>query len=189
MRAAFLLCLASFAAPAQTLTTDEASAGYVCLFNGRDLGQWVGDPEQWNVKGGVLTGTSDGKSVSTLVLGGREYGDFELRFDLRVTRGAGGVQMRGPGRGPLGVELEVDTRFARWLINGSEFIAVFSVKAGEWNAYRVVCKGGQFEVFHNGRSSAETIVVTHLQPRGKLWLVMPTGAPSDIEFRNIRLKE
>ena len=101
-RAAFLLSLGSYAGAAQILMTGEAGDGYKSLFNGRDLGLWIGDQQRWKVERGVLTGTSGGKSASALVLGGREFGDFELRFDLRVMHGAGGVQMRGPGVGPLG---------------------------------------------------------------------------------------
>jgi hypothetical protein len=189
IRAAFLLCLASFAVPAQILMMGEAIEGYVSLFNGRDLGDWVGDQQQWKVERGVLTGTSDGKSASALVLGGRDYGDFELRFDLRVKPGAGGVLMRGPGMGPLGVGLEVNTSVVRWFSNGLPFVVVSSVKPGEWNAYRVVCKGSSFDLLQNEMRTDYTIVVGHLTPRGKISLIMPAGAPSDIEFRNIRLKE
>jgi hypothetical protein len=191
-RAAFLLSLGCFAG---MLMTGEASES---LFNGRDLGQWLGDQQRWKVERGVLPGTSDGKSASALVLDGREFGDFELRFDLRVRRGAGRVQMRGPGRGPLGVELEVGasttcaltiTFCVQWIINGSPFAIVSSVQPGEWNTYRIVCKGSTFDVFLNDRSTAYRIVAGHLTPLGKLSLVMPAGAPSDIEFRNIWLKE
>src|SRR5437868_1892072 len=118
-RVVFLMCLVSFASRSQMLTRGEASEGYVSLFNGRDLGSWVGDQQRWKVERGVLRGASDGKSASTLVLGGRDYGDFELRFDLRINHGAGGVQMRGPGTGPLSVELEVDTSAVQWFVNGS----------------------------------------------------------------------
>jgi hypothetical protein len=189
IRAAFLLCLASFAVPAQILIIGEAIEGYVSLFNGRDLGHWVGDQQQWKVERGMLTGISDGKSASALVLSDHDYGDFELRFDLRVKHGAGGVQMRGPGMGPLGVGLEVNTSVIRWLGNGLPFTIVSSVKPGEWNAYRVICKGSSFDLLQNEMRTDYTIVAGHLPPRGKISLIMPQGEPSDIEFRNIRLKE
>ena len=60
IRAAFLLSLGSFAGCAQSLMTGEASDGYKSLFNGRDLGQWMGDQQRWKIERGVLTGTSDG---------------------------------------------------------------------------------------------------------------------------------
>jgi hypothetical protein len=197
-RAVFLLSLGSYVWAAQTPMTGEAGDGYKPLLNGRDLGQWIGDQQQWKVERGVLTGTSGGKSASALVLGGREFGDFELRFDLRVMHGAGGVQMRGPGVGPLGVELEVGASIScaltiascvQWIMNGSPFVIVSSVQPGEWNKYRVVCKGSTFDVFLNERNTIYTISATHIPRRGKLWLVMPTGMPSDIEFRSIWLKE
>jgi len=65
----------SCVAAGQIPTTDEAGDGYVSLFNGHDLSEWVGDPEQWKVEGGVLTGKSDGNSASALILGQRDYGD------------------------------------------------------------------------------------------------------------------
>jgi hypothetical protein len=88
---AFVCCLASFA----------QDNGFVSLFNGRDLVPWAGDETQWKVEQALLTGASDGKSVSTLVIDSGAYGNFELRFDLRVKRGAASVKMRGPGKGPL----------------------------------------------------------------------------------------
>src|SRR5436190_556214 len=138
--------LACVVTSAQMLIMGQATARYVSLFNGSDLGQWLGDPLRWKVERGALTGTSDGKSASWLFLGGRDYGDFELMFDLRVKHGAGGVQMRAQGMGPVGVELEVGTKFVRWLVNGSPALVVAAVKAGEWITYRVICNGGRFEV-------------------------------------------
>src|SRR5712691_10587111 len=113
-------------------------------------------------------------------------------------RGAGGVHMRGPSMGPLGAELEVGasiscalaiTFCAQWIMNGSPFAIVSSVQPGEWNTYRIVCKGSTFDVFLNERSTAYKIAAGHITPLGKLSLVMPTGAPSDTEFRDIWLKE
>ena len=179
IRAALLLCLALSA----------SAQGFASLFNGRDLDPWLGDRKIWQVERSMLTGTSDGKSEAMLVFGGRDFGDFELRFDLRVHHGAGGVRMRGPGAGPLGVELEVGASVVRWLVSGSSFAVVSNVRHGEWNAYRIICKGGGFEVFHNDASSPYIITVGHLPPRGKLSLTLPAGSPSTVEFRNIRLKE
>ena len=70
---AFVCCLTAFA----------QGEGFVSLFNGRDLAPWSGDETQWKAEQNLLTGTSDGKSVSALVLDQRDFGDFELRFDLR----------------------------------------------------------------------------------------------------------
>ncbi|MDQ6699220.1 MAG: DUF1080 domain-containing protein [Acidobacteriota bacterium] len=171
-RAGFLLFLACLDVPAQALPD-----------------QWVGDREVWKLERGVLTGTSDGKSDSAWVFSGGELGDFELRFDLRVKRGTGRLQMRGVGRGPLGIGLEFGATDVRWLANGSLFVADSSAKPGEWYAYRIVCKGSEFEMFRNEVSAAYKIVAGHVAPRGTLSLILPAGARSEIEVRNIRLKE
>jgi hypothetical protein len=176
---AFVCCLASFA----------QDNGFVSLFNGRDLVPWAGDETQWKVEQALLTGASDGKSVSTLVIDSGAYGNFELRFDLRVKRGAASVKMRGPGKGPLGVELEVGESVVRWLVNGSPFAVVSNVKPGEWNAYRIISKGDTFDVFHNGQRTTYTIVAGHQPPRGKLAFTLPAGAASEIDLRNIRIRE
>ena len=126
----FLLIVICFAVPAQTLTIGETDGGYVPLFNGRDLGRWVGDREAWKVERGILTGTSDGRSDSALVLSGRDHGDFELRFDLRVKRGAGRLHVRGVGTGPLGVELAFGASVVQWFVNGSLFVVDSSAKPG-----------------------------------------------------------
>ena len=70
-RSTFTRCLACAIFPAQMLMKAQTSEGYVSLFNGRDLGQWKGNQQVWKVEGGLLTGTSDGKIASALVLGGR----------------------------------------------------------------------------------------------------------------------
>ena len=166
-----------------------AQDGFVSLFNGRDLAPWAGDETQWKVEQALLTGASDGKSVSALVIDSRDYGNFDLRFDLRVKRGAASVKMRGPGKGPLGVELEVGEAFVRWLVNGSVFAVVSNVKPGEWNSYRIVCKGDSFDVFQNGQTTTYTVSAAHQPPRGKLAFTLPAGAASEIELRNIRIRE
>jgi hypothetical protein len=193
-RAAFLVRLASFAPlaralPAQMLMMGEASEGFVSLFNGQDLGRWEGDEQQWKVERPLLRGTSDGKSAAGLVLTGREYGDFDLRFDLRVTRGAGGVRIRGANAGPSGVELEAGAEGFRWLVNGSLRAVIAPLAQGRWNACRITAGGDRFEVFLDSRKPAHTSVVERLAPRGRLSLTMPSGVPSDIAFRNIRLRE
>jgi hypothetical protein len=124
-----------------------------------------------------------------LVLTGRDYGDFQLRFDMRVKLGAGAVQMRGPGRGPWGIAVEVGTSSIQWLMNGSFFCMASSVEPGDWNSYRIVARSEHFQLFRNEVSTAYEIIAGHGLSKGKLSILMPTGMTSEIELRNIRLKE
>jgi hypothetical protein len=158
------------------------------LFNGRDLEGWTGDSRHWSVLGGVLVGRSDGESAQALMVSGRQYGDFELRLDMRVNRGAARVQMRGPGAGPLGVALEIGTRVVRWMSNGSEALVAFPAKAGLWDEYRVIVKGSEFQFVQNGVPCPFMLASPHVAASGKLGLVLPAGERSEVEVRNVRIR-
>lgn len=69
------------------LAADEA--GFVSLFDGKTLNGWDGDPRLWRVEDGAIVGeTAADKPVvsnSFLIYTGGEFGDFELRFEYRIT--------------------------------------------------------------------------------------------------------
>jgi hypothetical protein len=188
-RRSLLGWLASPLFSAQRSTAPVTNDHYVSLFNGRDLHEWAGNGEHWKVQNEMLAGTTGANPTPTLLLHEREYGDFELRFDLRVTRGAGGVHIRGPGSGPLGVTLQADTSFVRWFSNGTLFATVFRARRDQWYTYRVICKGNSFAAFQNEVAADITVVAGHLETRGKLALSMPEGLRSEITLRNIRIRE
>lgn len=98
---------------------DVPPAGFVALFNGRDLDGWFGrkteDPralqrmkpaaraahraktrialrKHWRVEDGVLVNDGDGPYATT----DRDYGDFELRLEYKTVAGAdSGIYLRG----------------------------------------------------------------------------------------------
>ena len=78
------------------------AAGFVSLFNGKDLSGWKTHPKQpgnWRVKDGILTGS--GPSSSALYTLRDDYRDFHLRVEARVNdKGAGAVFARS-GFGPV----------------------------------------------------------------------------------------
>ncbi|WP_437187056.1 3-keto-disaccharide hydrolase [Planctomicrobium sp. SH668] len=67
------------------ISTARAEDGYQDLFNGQDLTGWDGNPEQWSVQDGILTGVSDGtmKYNQFLIWTGGELNDFELKIEFR----------------------------------------------------------------------------------------------------------
>ena len=85
-------------APASPTKAAEED-GFSSLINEPDLAGWDGNRHAWKLDDGVLTGRSDGSLPAILVVSSREFGDFELRFEARVNRGAVRVKMRGPGPG------------------------------------------------------------------------------------------
>ena len=82
------------AAAADAPSTDEQ--GFVPLFNGRDLAGWEGDSKLWIVEDGMLVGRSPGIKYNDFLATVKTYGDFILRFQIRLldNRGNSGVQFR-----------------------------------------------------------------------------------------------
>jgi len=86
-----LLCLISpglFAALPVSGQTGQAPAGFVSLFNGRDLTGWKvpeGDNGHWKVVNGVIDYDAESEARQDKNLWTeREYGDFILRVDWRL---------------------------------------------------------------------------------------------------------
>src|SRR5437899_6646566 len=118
LRLIVFLVFAPAAMTQQAPTKAAEEDGFVSLINGPDLAGWEGNSHAWKLDDGVLAGQSDGSSPAVLVVRGREFGGFELRFEARVRRGAVRVKMRGPGPGPLGVALEINSATVEWFGNG-----------------------------------------------------------------------
>lgn len=185
IRAALLFAVITCAGVAQNPADSD---GFQSLFNGRDLTGWIGDQAHWTVADGILRGLSEGASAA-LIFDKQEFADFELRFEFRVLKGAGSIKVRGPAQGPVGVEFEIGSSGARWLVNGSQVFVAANVKTGDWDEYRLICKGGSFHAVQNGVEFSLGLVVDHLPAGGRLAIRLPAGMPSEIELRNIRVKE
>lgn len=141
------------------LTAAERAAGWTVLDPARDLRAWRGDAfpaDGWSVDGGVLRVTGSGPD---LVSRGA-WGDFELRMQVQVSKGANsGVMYRvdeSVGGAPWisGPEFQVldDAGFGVEPTGGSSFGALYAVVApgadktvrpvGEWNDVRIVVADG-----------------------------------------------
>ncbi len=65
------------------------------FFNGKDLTGWEGLEDYWKVKDGALVGAHEGINFNTFLCSKKTYKDFELRFQVKMTRnGNSGVQIR-----------------------------------------------------------------------------------------------
>lgn len=188
-RRSALTLLPALKLSAQVLKMGETSEGYVPLFNGRDMGRWeTANEERWTIGRSTLQGNSDGKAEQILVLEGSEYEDFELRFELRVQRGAARFRLRWPGHGPSCAELEQSTDQSNWYVNGALLSALAKAKSGQWLDYRVIAKGPALSIYQAGVEAPYQFQLPSLPKRGKLALVLPVGPPCEAEFRSIRLK-
>jgi hypothetical protein len=183
------LIVAPAVAPQQAPTKAAEEDGFASLINGPDLAGWEGNRHAWSLDDGVLEGRSDGSSPAVLVVSGREFGDFELRFEARVHRGAVRVKMHGPGPGPLGVALEINSATVEWFVTSASAFVVANNRQDEWKEYRVVVREHLFTVWQNGIPSALDLAVSHVDAKGKLSLHLSEGKPSEVALRRLRIKE
>ncbi|MGH9541890.1 MAG: 3-keto-disaccharide hydrolase [Terriglobales bacterium] len=89
-------------------------AGWVRLFNGKDLDGWKGNREVWHVENGAIVGTSSRQHPSgttNIYYTGREPANFmlEVQFKLEGAGANGGVQYRSQTAPPAG---------GRWAMTG-----------------------------------------------------------------------
>ena len=189
--------------------------GWVKLFDGKTLNGWEqrNGTATYKVEDGAVVGRTAEGSPNSFLCTTKDYGDFELEFEVKVDDGLNsGVQIRsktaGDRRGRVnGPQVEIETGRAEagyiygeatglgWLTPESELIPHEHLKSGQWNKYRVVARGPRIQTWINGEPIAdlthEQIYETH--PKGFIGLQVhsiPKGAgPYEVRWRNIRLRE
>ena len=109
-----LLPLAALAVPA--LLAAAVPAGFVPLFNGKDLAGWHisqvnhhGTSTGWSVKDGVILATQDRPGNGGILLTDRKYRDFEVSLEINPTWGCdGGLFLRSNEAGDA-YQVMIDT--------------------------------------------------------------------------------
>ena len=145
------------------------SAGFVPLFNGRDFNGWQ-PATNWAIENGVITlkdRTDRQEHNDNYLWTERKYADFILELEFKVDPGANsGVFLRtSDPKDPVqtGLEIQVGTLApGRPVGKGSpggiyDLVAprASSVKPGEWNRYRITCRGSSITVELNGETVSE----------------------------------
>ena len=201
------------------LTPEEKSEGFVALFNGRNLDNWVGSKESYVAKDGMIVlkpveGIDDGSGGNLYTE--KEYSDFIFRFEFQLTPAANnGIGIRVPIKGNAvftGMEVQLldDTapvyaNLKPYQYHGSVY-GVFPAKrgflkpVGEWNSRKVLTQGTHIKVILNGTTIvdgdlAEPIKNGTMDNQGHPGLnnvkghIGFLGHWSELKFRNIRIKE
>jgi 3-keto-disaccharide hydrolase len=125
-----------------------------------DLAKKVPEGNEWTVKDGVL---QPGKKRGTWLISEKEYGDFILEFEFKLTEvGNSGVALRAPLKGDPafdGMELQLadlryNTKAADSELTGGIYRAIAPskqvYKPTEWNRCRLELKGTKLKVTMNG---------------------------------------
>jgi hypothetical protein len=194
-------CLTLGALSAQapnTLTREEAAAGWKLLFDGATLKGW--EPHQaaatepaateWGVADGAIFCTGDRRGW----LGTDDtFSDFNLKIQFRVgAKTNSGVFLRSQKTGgtpaETGYELQIwdfrPTYKTGALVNAIEAEPT-KILADQWNSYDVIADGDHFVVVLNAKKVLDGRDSKHSS--GVIGLQYNTGG-GKVEFRDIKIK-
>ena len=142
-----------------SLAAGEAPKGFAALFNGKDLSGWKAKPGGWVVEdGGVLARRRGAGYIWTK----QRFGDFILDLEVKMSKRCNsGVFFRTDPRNSVqgGFEIQIfDSTGKKKLSkhdNGALYDAVapksnLAKPIGEWDHFRITCKGPMVIVVLNG---------------------------------------
>lgn len=185
---------------ALTVTASSVSAAeWANLFDGKTLDGWIqkNGTAKYKVVDGTIHGTTNEGSPNSFLCSEKEYGNFELEFEVKVHNSLNsGVQIRSKTKDAKGdekfgrvygpqVEIEAggekgaeagyvygEATGLGWLTSEENLKLHKVMKDGEWNKFRVVAKGATISTWINGEQieelTHEEIYKTH--PKGFIGL-------------------
>ncbi len=195
---------------------DKGEEGLVRLFNGKDLDGWEqrNGTATYRVEDRCVVGKTSEGSPNSFLCTKKEYGDFELRFEVKVDdRLNSGVQFRSKSKGDTregrvhGPQVEISTDGnagfvygesldTGWLSSDKErgnAAARAAFKKGEWNSYVVRAQGRSIKTWVNGVPVADLVDDRSKMSSGFIGLQVhgiPRGqGPYEVRWRNIAIKE
>jgi HEAT repeat protein len=197
------------------LTPEEKSEGYMALFNGRNLDNWVGNKKSYVAEDGMIVIKPVDDSGGNLYTE-KEYEDFIFRFEFQLTPAANnGLGIRAPLSGDaayVGMELQIlddtDPVYANlqpYQYHGSVYGVIpsrrgFLKPLGEWNYEEVTATGTHIIIVLNGTTIIDGDIAgprdngtidhkDHPGLKNKTGHIGFLGHGSIVKFRNIRIKE
>lgn len=212
-----LILLSLFAATPSLFSDSHGDHGWEPLFNGKTLSGWgvaQGFANYYVEDGAILGRTAEG-SPNTFLTSYKHFGDFELKFEVKVDDGLNsGVQIRSHtrdwgSRRYFGPQVEIESSPGQsgfiygeglntgWISKEPDDGASHKyMKNGDWNEFHIIAKGDTITTFINGKQ------VTELKLPGGIYREYPSGSiglqvhgikagagPYEVRWRNIRIKE
>ncbi|WP_321288645.1 DUF1080 domain-containing protein [uncultured Sunxiuqinia sp.] len=198
-----------------SLSEAEKAEGFVSLFNGRNLDNWVGNKTDYRAEDDVLVVRPAEGGHGNLYTE-KDYSNFIFRFEFQLTPGANnGLGIHGPLEGDVayvGKELQILDNTAPIYANlkpyqyhGSVYGIIaakrgFLKPVGEWNSQEVIVNGDNIKITLNGevivdgniKEATKNGTADHKDHPGlkrHTGRICFLGHGSDLKFRNIRVKE
>ena len=207
-----LCCCAALAA---CLSTGIAQAqDFVPLFDGKTLDGFKQNngTATYRVEDGTIVGKTNEGSPNSFLCTTKDYGDFELTFEVKVDDALNsGVQIRSISDPDIkagrvhGPQVEIATNGTAGFIYGealgtgwlsedrSNEAAKAAFKKGEWNKYRVLAKGKSIKTWVNGVPVADLVDEKSGMLSGFIGLqvhgIKKGSGPYEVRWRNLMIKD
>jgi hypothetical protein len=195
-------------------TATAAEPGFTALFNGKDLKGWTqkNGTATYRVEDGCVVGKTSEGSPNSFLCTDKDYGDFELTFEVKVDDELNsGVQIRSVSKPDIkdgrvhGPQVEIATNGTAGYVYGealgtdwlskdmSSVAAKEAFKKGEWNKYLVKCSGKSIKTWVNGVPVADFEDDKSGMLKGFIGLqvhgIAKGTGPYEVRWRNIELKD
>ena len=185
--------------------------GWVSLFDGKAIDSWEvkGGTATYRVEDGCIVGKTTEGSPNSFLCTKKLYGDFELKFEVKVADELNsGVQIRSAAR-PDGVvngpQVEIAVNGTAGFIYGeglktgwlsedrSDPKAQAAFKKGEWNQYRVLAEGKSIKSWVNDVPVANLVDEKTGMMSGFIGLqvhgIKKGTGPYEVRWRNLSIRE
>ncbi len=180
--------------------------GFVSIFEGKTLTGWEGDRDLWTVEDSMIVGdTGAGIKRNEFLATEKRYGDFELRLEFRLRKGAGnsGVQFRSKrveGSSEVsGYQADIGEKYWGCLYDESRRNKILvqappelekTLSRDGWNNYVILAQGRNITLALNGLTTVDYVEEDRAIDRtGIIALQVHAGGPLHVEFRNLRIRE
>jgi len=196
---------------------DQDSVGLKPLFDGKSLDAFEikSGFATYELKDGVITGTTKAGSPNTFLCTKKHYGDFELKFEVKCDNQLNsGVQIRSSLKGDEhggrvnGPQVEIEASGANgaeagylyaeavsgWMTPDDKRKAHKHFRDGEWNQYRILAVGPRIQVWINGEQISDLVdeKIYESHPKGLIGLqVHGVGdkGPFSVSWKNLMIRE
>ena len=190
-----------------------AQAAPVPLFDGKSLDGWEipeAEKKWWKVQDGKIVGGSMEEKVpiNTFLATTKTYADFEMRFQVKLTKKEGftnsGIQVRSvrgkdahmsgyqvdAGIGYWGTIWDEHRRNKKIAVPVDEAALKAVVKDWDWNEYRILCEGPRIRTWINGVLAIDFTETDPAIPlTGLIGMQAHSGGKFLVEFKDITIEE
>lgn len=193
--------------------SQKSKDGWEYLFNGKDLTGWkqLNGKAKYEVKDGVIVGTSTLNTPNSFLTTEKNYGDFILETEVMVDdKLNSGIQIRSLSKPDYmdgrvhGYQIEIDPSARGWAAGIYDEArrgwlypgdlnpeAKTAFKNNQWNKYRIEAIGNHIQTFLNGVPVAH--LIDDMTPSGFISLQVHSiknadQAGTQVKWKNVRIK-